>query len=65
MVELLLALIFLTQIVLIGMVWVGTNIQDRLWQLPVVGSLLYRRAACGHHGCLNRAEGCWMEVGTG
>ena len=43
MVEALLVLVFVTQLVLIGMVWIGTNIQDRLWQMPVVGSLLDRR----------------------
>ncbi len=43
MTEVLLALVLVSQLVLIGMVWIGTNIQDRLWQIPVVGRLLDRR----------------------
>lgn len=63
MVEALLVLVFVAQLVLIGMVWLGTNIQDRLWQIPMVGALLDRRGKCGHSDCPNRDGVCWQEVG--
>ena len=52
MLEVLLVLVLVAQVILIGMVWLGTNVQDRLWQIPVVGHLLDRRA-----GVLERRRG--------
>lgn len=39
----LLAAIATMQVVILGCLWVGTNLAIRLWQIPLIGKFLDRR----------------------